>query len=92
MYDWDGPKNATNRGKHGVDFLEIEQFDWSHALCVEMQYVDGEEREKWIGQTTYGLRVVIITGRNGRTRVISLRRVTAHEKRLWRKEFQNDRP
>ena len=33
-YEWDEQKRATNITKHGVDFVEIENFDWATALTI----------------------------------------------------------
>jgi len=89
-YEWDDTKDTENLRKHGIGFGEMAEFDWEFAFGPEMQYVEGEEREFWIGPIGGHLFALTLTIRGEETRIISLRDASGHEKRKWRTEFQND--
>jgi uncharacterized DUF497 family protein len=63
-YDWDDTKNALNIKNRGLDFALMKGFDWASALCGDIQNVDGEERELWIGLIGLTLHTVIVTERD----------------------------
>lgn len=89
-YEWDDDKNATNRSKHGISFDAMAGFDWDYAALLDMQVVQFETRELWAGPIGDNLFAVVATERHGNTiRIISLRRATNTEIRLWREEFSN---
>jgi uncharacterized DUF497 family protein len=87
-FEWDDAKATSNRAKHDVSFEEAARvFDDPLAL-IEIDDVpddDGEEREILIGAAGGKLLVVVHTYRNGRARIISARKATAHERR----EYEN---
>lgn len=85
-YEWDPTKDVSNQEKHGFSLALIEEFQWDYAILDEIQWVDGEEREKWIGPIAKGLFVVVVTVRGEVTRVISLRGAKNIEKNRWRNE------
>ena len=33
VYEWDEVKRRYNRTKHGVDFTEVEAFEWEDEVC-----------------------------------------------------------
>ncbi len=35
MWDWDEAKRQANRLKHGIDFAELQDFDWPSAVTRE---------------------------------------------------------
>ena len=43
VYEWDEVKRRSNRTKHGVDFTEMEAFEWDTAI-VEPDDYEGEYR------------------------------------------------
>ena len=81
--EWNDEKNALNIRNRGLDFAMMREFNWDSALCAQIQYVDEEEREMWIGLTLY---TVIVTERDDAIRVISLRRPTRIERDNWNEE------
>lgn len=87
-YVWDENKNRLNRIKHGIDFKSAEGFNWDFAVGAEIQVVDGEERELWLGPIGYEIFALLITERETDFRVISIRRATNFEKTKWRNEYQ----
>ena len=64
LYAWDERKRASNLRKHGVDFAIVQNFDFETALVLrDDRKNNGEERFR----------------REGRIRVISLRKSNARE-------------
>ena len=90
MYEWDEAKRQGNLRKHGVDFGEVEGFDWSRSIMFE----DRRERyleQRWVAFGPIGdaIYVLVFTEpEDGVTRVISLRQATKREKRLYAKEIR----
>ena len=89
-YEWDEEKSAKTHRERGFGFEMMEDFDWGFSLGPEIQFVEGEEREAWIGPIGNQLYAVVATQREQALRIISLRLATNNEIRLWKKEFQND--
>lgn len=87
-FEWDSEKAARNAAKHRVTFAEaatvfgdplaISYFDPDHS--------DDEDRFITFGRSNAGrLLVVAHTDRDDRTRIISARRATRHEKNQYEK-------
>ncbi|MBW8727280.1 MAG: BrnT family toxin [Inquilinus limosus] len=84
VFDWDADKAEANLAKHGVAFEAVEDFDISTAVeVVDSRVAYGEERRRAIGFIGHRLHVLIFTRRGSRTRVISLRRANARERRVY---------
>ena len=81
MIEWDERKRRLNRDKHGVDFAEIEGFDWETALTREDVRGDQEER-RFVSTGFIGARlhVCVWTERAGAFRLISLRKANPRER------------
>ena len=46
-YEWDESKRVANFAKHGVDFIDAEQFEWATAIEAMDNRCDyGEDR--WV--------------------------------------------
>lgn len=87
-YEWDAAKAAGNRTKHGVDFASVEGFDWATALIVADERFDyGEERWLALGLIDKQLFSLAFTLRGECVRVVSLRRASRKERKLY--EAQN---
>ncbi len=79
-YEWDEHKRKANLQKHGVDFREIEKFDWVSALVLEDQRKDyGESRYRAMGRIGSRLHALVFTLRDKNLRVISLRKANRRE-------------
>jgi uncharacterized DUF497 family protein len=89
-YEWDDEKNEINLAKHGVGFDAMADFEWDYASGPQVEFVDQEEREKWLGPIRLSLYVAIVTMRGETIRMISLRPAVKSEKREWRREFQDE--
>ena len=93
MYEWDEAKRQGNLRKHGVDFMEVEGFDWAFSVVFE----DTRERyleQRWVAFGPIGNMIhtlVFSEPADGVTRVISLRHATKRETRLYAKEIRKER-
>ncbi len=85
--EWDEAKRRINLEKHGLDFADLDEFDWSEPVTyqdVRKNY--GEAR--FMALATFRGRVhsVTFTVRWPAVRVISFRRAHRKEVRLNEKE------
>ena len=83
-YEWDDAKNQFNLVKHGIDFADIERFDWDHAVSIPSDR-HGESRIAAIGYLDGLLHFVVYTIRDPNRRIISLRRASDKERELYDK-------
>ncbi len=83
-YEWDENKRDANFEKHGVDFNEVENFEWDSAIETIDDRKDSEE-QRWIavGRIISRIYVVIYTIRNKNIRVISLRKANTRERNYY---------
>ncbi len=80
-YEWDENKRVANLAKHGVDFLDAEDFDWSSAFeTIDDRFNYIEDRWIALGFIDSRLHVLIYTMRGGNIRLISLRKANKREK------------
>ena len=80
-FEWDEAKRLSNVDKHGVEFVEILQFDWGTAVESEdLRQPYGEGRWRSAGLIGGVLHILIYTRRRSRIRVISLRQASRREK------------
>lgn len=90
-FEWDEQKNRANITKHGIDFEQAKAlFDDPYLVSrVDERFEYGEVREVSIGQmplVTQGQTLIVLvvhTERNGITRIISARKATKQERRLY---------
>jgi uncharacterized DUF497 family protein len=86
-YEWDEAKRLANLKKHGVDFADIYEFDWTSAhLSTDDSKAYGEERIIAVGPVRGRLHVLVYTERNLRTRIISFRQADKREVRRYEEE------
>ena len=85
MYEWDEDKNAANLAKHGISFDEASLIFEGRVFSRSDDRVDyGEVRTISTGLIREVVAVVVVhTGRNGKTRIISARLANRHERRLY---------
>jgi uncharacterized protein len=80
-YEWNPEKATGNIAKHGVPFERVKDFDWSRASIKEDGRRDyGERRYIAVAPIDGRLHVLVFTRRDGRIRVIGLRRANDREK------------
>ncbi len=80
IFEYDDNKSATNKEKHGVDFVEAQAI-WQDENALELpgRIVDGEARFIVIGRVGAKLRAAAITYRGEAIRIISVRRARKNE-------------
>ena len=84
MFVWDESKRLQNMRKHGVDFAEIEQFEFETALEADVTLAEYREtRTQALGFAGAKLLVVIYTMRGSNFRIISMRRASRKEKDIY---------
>jgi len=84
MPTWDGAKCQTILAKHGVDFADIEQFQWDSAITeLDDRYDYGEAREIGLGLIGDRVYYLAYTRRGEAIRIISLRKANGREVRKW---------
>lgn len=82
-FEFDPLKSATNQKKHGIDFVEGQRL-WQDPMRVEIpaRTVD-EARWLVIGQIDGKHWSAVVTYRERRTRIISIRRSRAEEVTIY---------
>ncbi|HUC16457.1 MAG TPA: BrnT family toxin [Acetobacteraceae bacterium] len=90
--EWDDAKQAGNIAKHGIDFASIEQFDWLMAVVrADVRFDYGEVRLLAIGPMTSEpdrLFAVVYTVERRAVRIISFRRASNREIKIYEAEIQ----
>jgi hypothetical protein len=83
-FEWDKEKNLVNRRKHGISFEEASTIFEGPVLSLEDEGPQSEVRER-----SYGLiggvvvACVVHTDRDGTIRIISTRKATRNERKLF---------
>ncbi len=81
-YEWDETKRQTNLGKHGIDFEQVEAFEWGTAH-VEAQVRFGEQRYLAYGYIGDRLHALAYVTRGSNIRVVSLRKTNPREENRY---------
>jgi hypothetical protein len=85
-FEWDARKDASNRRKHQISFEDaLSVFADPKALTFDdIEHSDFEDRSLTFGLSSGGtLLVVVHAERDDAVRLISARRATKHEKRIY---------
>ena len=84
-FEWDDWKNRSNIHKHGISFdLALSIFEGPVYTWTDDRQAYGEVRQVSIGSIeNAAVAVVVHTDRNGVIRIISARRASRKEKRLY---------
>ncbi len=86
-FEWDKAKATTNEEKHGIAFVIAAR------LILDGNYVEipsdtnSETRFKAIGKTENTILTVVFTRRNARIRIISARRASREERKIYNSLF-----
>ena len=85
QFEWDENKNAVNLKKHGISFGRASTiFDGFVLSRIDNWFYPGEERDISIGMIEGGRVVVIVhVERNSKIRIISARKATKKERKLY---------
>jgi uncharacterized DUF497 family protein len=85
-FEFDAAKSLSNAAKHGIDFVAAQQL-WLDELLVEVPAKTTEEpRSVVIGLIGNKHYSAVITHREGRVRIISVRRSRPKEVALYEGE------
>ena len=80
IFEWDDYKLKLNLENHKVHFSLAELFEWNTAgIVLDNRKVYGEMRYRAFGLIDYRLYCLVFTPRNGKIRVISLRKANQRE-------------
>ena len=84
LFEWDNEKDKYNKRKHGISFDTATQvfFDENRIENYDDEHSDYEERWKTIGKVK-DILFVIYTERNEAIRLISARKATPYERRIY---------
>ena len=83
-FEWDPAKARLNLKKHGIAFEAAVRFEFDTAVTFDDMRADyGERRQIAIGFIGDRLCVMAFTSRGKKTRIISLRKANAREKRRY---------
>jgi hypothetical protein len=83
-FEWDEAKRAVNIAKHGLDFTDVERFDWDAAVILEDRRLDyGEDRFQAFALIDGFLHQVTFTRRGSVLRIVSFRHASRKERRLY---------
>lgn len=82
--EYDARKDAINRRKHGIGLAQFADMDpTTQIVTADLRQKYREERWRIIGLIDARLHVAVVTYRDGRTRIISLRRANRRELRMY---------
>ena len=82
VFEWDEAKREETLSRRDVDFASVEHFDWDTAV-IERSDRHSEIRYMATGYIFNRLHRVVYTIRDDKTRIISLRRANARERRRY---------
>ena len=82
-FEYDRVKSASNKKKHGIDFIEAQAI-WADVDRLEIPGISEDEpRVLIIGKISDKCWTAVITHRNDRIRIISARRARVGEIKLY---------
>ncbi|MBP5975137.1 BrnT family toxin [Brasilonema sp. CT11] len=89
-FEWDEAKRLANIRKHGIDFIDVpEVFDGDTVTVEDNRYDYGEQRFVTFGLLQGILVAVVHTERGDSTRIISTRKATKYEQRIYFEQLSN---
>lgn len=83
MFEFDANKSALNKEKHGIDFLEAQEFWLDEARVVIPSYISDEPRYVLIARVSGICWSAVLTHREDKIRIISVRRSRENEKAIY---------
>jgi len=89
-YEWDEAKRLANLRKHGIDFTDVKiVFDGDILTVEDDRYSYGEQRFVTFGLLQGRVVAVVYTEREDRIRIISARKATKYEQRVYFEQLSN---
>jgi uncharacterized DUF497 family protein len=81
---WDPAKRTKNLARHGLDFARCEEVFAGQTIEFEDDRMDyGERRVVTLGFLDTNLVAIVSTERGPDTRIISMRRATRRERKIY---------
>jgi len=81
---FDPLKDQRNRQKHGISLADARLLDWEHVdLWFDQRRDYGEPRQCGTGRIGRRLYFVVFVWRNGKRRIISLRKANDREEKRY---------
>ncbi len=83
-YEYNEGKSAANKQKHGIDFIEAQEL-WNDPDLLEIPARSTEDESRYIiiGQIGTRMWSAIVTYRDDKIRIISVRSSRSEEKYLY---------
>lgn len=82
--EWDEAKRAKTLNKRGLDFADLAAFDWDGGIFFDDARFDyGEHRQAALGLLNGRLVSFAFTMRGEKYRIISLRKATKRERKIY---------
>lgn len=82
-FDWDPRKNDSNRDKHGLALIDAQALWNVPAPEFDLGLVHGEYRYARLGMLFGAVHIAIFSFRGSVVRLISARRATSHEAKMY---------
>jgi uncharacterized DUF497 family protein len=87
-FTWDESKRKSNLLKHGMDFIDAKAvFSGATFVFEDDRYSYGEQRFVTLGMLRNVVVVIAYTERNDRIRIISMRKATKNEQKIYFQGF-----
>lgn len=87
---FDPAKNDRNIAERGLSFEQVAQLEWDSALLAEDIRRDyGETRVRVLARLNGRLHIAVVTPRGEELRVISFRRASRKEERIYAQHQKN---
>jgi uncharacterized DUF497 family protein len=92
-FEWDDVKNRSNFTKHGLSFEDAERvLSGPCAIFSDDRFSYGEDRFVALGLLAGRLVAIAYTERGQVTRIISMRKGTRREHKIYQERFGANRP
>lgn len=89
-FEWDETKRLINLRKHGIDFIDIPiVFEGDIVTIEDERFNYDEQRFITLGLLRGQVVVVVHTEREEYTRIISARKATKNEQRIYFEQISN---
>ncbi|MDR4503828.1 MAG: BrnT family toxin [Candidatus Scalindua sp.] len=89
-FEWDERKCTTNVKKHGIDFSDADELFSGYTITMEDdRFHYNEQRFFTLGMIKGRVAVVVHTERNDRIRIISMRKATKYEQKIYFSQIQD---
>jgi len=87
-FEWDEAKNKVNIQKHGIDFEDVKSV-FNHPMLKRLDTREnyGEDRFIALGMMYENVVVVVYVERRENLRIISARKATKQERRIYEQEI-----